>query len=185
MLGTICQPGKVGRVERWRGGVGEPCVWPALSVAGARVAHLAPFPPPAHRTGRADRPHPALGSGSAASTWHGFTRDEFNQWKPQAGLERKELPGAAGPAATAGAPVTAYVLTQNGRISQPKTSSLIETQVGTLSAGIMADIGRKNRLFELACWRRASSITNLLIIGCVTKPTQNAKVIMSQSHLFS
>ena len=30
-------------------------------------------------------------------------RDEFNQWKPQAGLERKELPGAVGPAATAGA----------------------------------------------------------------------------------
>jgi hypothetical protein len=30
-------------------------------------------------------------------------RDEFNQWKPQAGLERKELPGVVGPAATAGA----------------------------------------------------------------------------------
>src|SRR6516225_6001784 len=30
-------------------------------------------------------------------------RDEYNQWKPQAGLERKELPGAGAPAATAGA----------------------------------------------------------------------------------
>jgi hypothetical protein len=30
-------------------------------------------------------------------------RDAFNQWKPEAGLERKELPGAAAPAATAGA----------------------------------------------------------------------------------
>ena len=33
---------------------------PALSVAGARVSAHAPFPPPAHRTGRADLPHPAL-----------------------------------------------------------------------------------------------------------------------------
>jgi hypothetical protein len=30
-------------------------------------------------------------------------RDEFNQWKPQAGLTRKELPDTAPPAATAGA----------------------------------------------------------------------------------
>jgi hypothetical protein len=30
-------------------------------------------------------------------------RDEYNQWKPQAGLGRKELPDAAPPAATAGA----------------------------------------------------------------------------------
>jgi hypothetical protein len=30
-------------------------------------------------------------------------RDEFNQWKPQAGLERKELPDSGAPAATAGA----------------------------------------------------------------------------------
>jgi hypothetical protein len=30
-------------------------------------------------------------------------RDEYNQWKPQAGLARKELPDAAPPAATAGA----------------------------------------------------------------------------------
>jgi RNA polymerase sigma factor (sigma-70 family) len=52
-----------GRVERWRGGLGKPCVLPALSVAGARVAPHAPSPPPAHRTGRADLPHPALGQG--------------------------------------------------------------------------------------------------------------------------
>ena len=31
---------------------------------GGAVAHDAPFPPPAHRTGRADFPHPALGEGS-------------------------------------------------------------------------------------------------------------------------
>jgi hypothetical protein len=35
-------------------------VLPALSVAGARVAHPAPFPLPAHRTGQADFPQPAL-----------------------------------------------------------------------------------------------------------------------------
>src|SRR5262249_30880674 len=43
----------IGRVERWRGGVGEPCVLPTLSVVRARVSHLAPFPPPARRTGSA------------------------------------------------------------------------------------------------------------------------------------
>lgn len=32
------------RVETWRGGLGEPCLLPALSVAGARVSHHAPFP---------------------------------------------------------------------------------------------------------------------------------------------
>src|SRR5262249_48915831 len=50
----------MGRVERWRGGLGEPCVLPTLSVAGARVAPHTPSPPPAPRTGRADFPHPAL-----------------------------------------------------------------------------------------------------------------------------
>ena len=34
---------------------------PALSIASAPIAHHAPFPHPAHRTGRADFPHPALG----------------------------------------------------------------------------------------------------------------------------
>jgi len=52
-----------GRVEKWRGGLGEPCVLPALSVAGARTSPHAPFPLPAHRTGQADCPHPALGQG--------------------------------------------------------------------------------------------------------------------------
>jgi len=51
------------RVEKWRGGLGEPCVLPALSVAGARTSPHAPFPLPAHRTGQADCPHPALGQG--------------------------------------------------------------------------------------------------------------------------
>ena len=49
-------------VEVWRGdvrlsmSVSAPFVWRCLS--GSAVA---PFPHPAHRTGRADLPHPALG----------------------------------------------------------------------------------------------------------------------------
>src|SRR5262249_32073913 len=51
-----------GRVGMWRGGgrlnisVSASFVWPCLS--GSAVT---PFPHPAHRTGRADFPHPALG----------------------------------------------------------------------------------------------------------------------------
>jgi hypothetical protein len=53
---------RIGRVEVWRGdvrlsmSVSAPFVWRCLS--GSAVA---PFPHPAHRTGRADFPHPALG----------------------------------------------------------------------------------------------------------------------------
>src|SRR5712671_891029 len=51
-----------GRVEMWRGGcrlnisVAASFVWRCLSGSA-----LAPFPHPAHRTGRADFPPPALG----------------------------------------------------------------------------------------------------------------------------
>ena len=54
--------GKAGRVGMWRGGsrlnisVSAPFVWRCLS--GSTVT---PFPHPAHRTGHADLPHPALG----------------------------------------------------------------------------------------------------------------------------
>src|SRR5437016_10090252 len=50
------------RVEMWRGGcrsnitVAAPFVWRCLT-----GSTLAPFPHPAHRTGHADLPHPALG----------------------------------------------------------------------------------------------------------------------------
>jgi len=52
----------MGRVEMWRG-----CCRPNISVAAPFVWRclsglpLAPFPHPAHRTGHADFPHPALG----------------------------------------------------------------------------------------------------------------------------
>src|SRR6266542_4343535 len=51
-----------GRVEMWRGGcrlnisVAASFVWRCLSDSA-----MAPFPHPAHRTGHADFPHPALG----------------------------------------------------------------------------------------------------------------------------
>src|SRR5271167_3838188 len=56
------RPAALGRVEVWRGGfrsnisVAAPFVWRCLT--GSTVA---PFPHPAHRTGHADLPHPALG----------------------------------------------------------------------------------------------------------------------------
>jgi hypothetical protein len=63
-MAAICalRPAGVGRVEVWRGdvrlsmSVPAPFVWRCLS--GSAVA---PFPHPAHRTGHADFPHPALG----------------------------------------------------------------------------------------------------------------------------
>jgi ferredoxin len=51
-----------GRVEMWRGSVSPgstvaaPFVWRCLN-----CLNMTPFPHPAHRTGRADFPHPALG----------------------------------------------------------------------------------------------------------------------------
>jgi|HubBroStandDraft_4_1064222.scaffolds.fasta_scaffold90518_2 hypothetical protein len=56
---------ELGRVEVWRGdvrlsmSVPAPFVWRCLS--GSTIA---PFPHPAHRTGQADFPHPALGQDS-------------------------------------------------------------------------------------------------------------------------
>src|SRR3974377_889695 len=53
---------RFGRVGMWRGGcrltiaVSAPFVWRCLSGSA-----MAPFPHSAHRTGRADFPHPALG----------------------------------------------------------------------------------------------------------------------------
>ncbi len=41
-------------------GGGSSCCWPLSPCASVSVSALAPFPVPAHRTGRADFPHPAL-----------------------------------------------------------------------------------------------------------------------------
>ena len=60
------RPGAIppGRVERWCGGLGfgiTLCLGFPVCVL-ISVCH-APFPPPAHQTGRADFPHPAFGQG--------------------------------------------------------------------------------------------------------------------------
>jgi hypothetical protein len=65
-----------GRVERWRGGLGFgiiPCR--GFPVCVSLSTCRAPFPPPAHRTGRADFPHPALGQGSRF-------RPRVTAWEP-------------------------------------------------------------------------------------------------------
>src|SRR5215831_17240344 len=60
----------LGRVEMWRGicrsdiSVSVPFVWRCLSGPS-----MAPFPHPAHRTGRADFPHPAC-MGLSLSRYH-------------------------------------------------------------------------------------------------------------------
>src|SRR5215510_4736779 len=62
---SVDRNGPTGRVEMWRGGsrsglsVAAPFVWRCP----CNLA-VAPFPHPAHRTGRADLPHPALGQGA-------------------------------------------------------------------------------------------------------------------------
>jgi hypothetical protein len=50
-------------------------------------------------------------------------RDEFNQWKPQAGLARKELPDAAAPAGTPGAR-----LVQMRRLAQEFTGYEVDSE---------------------------------------------------------
>src|SRR6202140_1824319 len=65
-----------GRVGTWRGGgrpgmsVSAPFVWRCLS--GSTVA---PSPRPAHRTGHADLPHPALGQDLTPSPTTGRAHD--------------------------------------------------------------------------------------------------------------
>jgi hypothetical protein len=64
-----------GRVEMWRGdrrfglSVAAPFVWRCPSNLA-----LTPFPHPAHRTGLADRPHPALGQNITPSPMTGCGR---------------------------------------------------------------------------------------------------------------
>jgi hypothetical protein len=57
-------------VEVWRGGLDGACLLPTLSSVGASA--MLPFPHPAHRTGRADLPHPALGEDSRNRRSHGM-----------------------------------------------------------------------------------------------------------------
>ncbi len=73
-----------GRVERWRGGLGEAYPCPALSSTGASLKlHHAPFPPPAHRTGRAVFPHPALGPDHSCVRPRKVTRQHREPYQSQ------------------------------------------------------------------------------------------------------
>ncbi len=74
----------VGRVGMWRGGgridlsVSAPLVWRCLNSRA-----ITPFPHPAHRTGRADFPHPALGQDLTPS------RKGSVRWGSQARTRRR------------------------------------------------------------------------------------------------
>ena len=72
-----------GRVERWRGGVGFgviPCL--GFPVCVSIAACRAPFPPPAHQTGRADFPHPAFGQGVHVFAHGKFRVRTLNRTRP-------------------------------------------------------------------------------------------------------
>ena len=49
-----------GRVRRWRGALRVWCTCPRAFASASIPAPIGPFPPPSHRTGRANFPHPAL-----------------------------------------------------------------------------------------------------------------------------
>ncbi len=76
-LTRYCEDGRIeiGRVEMWRGGrrsglsVTAPFVWRC-----PKNLTIAPFPHPAHRTGRADFPHPALFQNIKPSRLRGWPR---------------------------------------------------------------------------------------------------------------
>jgi hypothetical protein len=67
------------RVEVWRGSLGRSLFSPVGPPFRLRVSHhldLAPSPHPAHRTGRADLPHPALGQDSSLPSLTNRSRAE-------------------------------------------------------------------------------------------------------------
>jgi hypothetical protein len=74
----------VGRVEMWRGSgrfglsVAAPFVWRCPSTLA-----LTPFPHPAHRTGHADLPHPALGQDITPSYTARYTQGPVRRTRPK------------------------------------------------------------------------------------------------------
>ena len=75
------------RVERWRGGLGGPICCRPFRLPVPQCPHHAPFPPPAHRTGRAVFPHPALGQGHAFA--HGKLRVQLPADRPAPTLDSR------------------------------------------------------------------------------------------------
>src|SRR4030095_3033780 len=84
------------RVEMWRGGsrsglsVAAPFVWRCPSNLA-----VAPFPHPAHRTGRADRPHPALGQDFTPSHTPGCAAARGQAYETVVPVEVREWIGPA------------------------------------------------------------------------------------------
>ncbi len=78
-LGTFSH--SLGRIEMWRGGirfdlsVAAPFVW---RCPGNRT--VAPFPHPAHRTGHADFPHPAVGQDTYLHTRKVIRSSSAHRW---------------------------------------------------------------------------------------------------------
>src|SRR5262245_9303852 len=81
----------VGRVEVWRGdcrdgmSVAAPFVWRCPSTQA-----MAPFPHPAHRTGHADRPHPALGQNFTPSLSPSHTPARGQAYEPEVPVQMRE-----------------------------------------------------------------------------------------------
>ena len=83
--------GAPGRVEVWRGGfrdgmsVAAPFVWRCPSTQA-----MAPFPHLAHRTGHADRPHPALGQNFTLSRSPSYTPARGQAYEPEVPVQVRE-----------------------------------------------------------------------------------------------
>ena len=81
----------VGRVEMWRGGsrsglsVAAPFVWRCPSNLA-----VTPFPHPAHRTGHADRPHPALGQNVTPSLSPSHAPARGQAYEPEVPVQVRE-----------------------------------------------------------------------------------------------
>ena len=97
---------EIGRVEKWRGGgrlglsVAAPFVWRCPSSFA-----VTPFPLPAHRTGRADFPHPALFQGfrPSHSAWRHdrATSGSVPEFRKGIGRSIGDTPFRAGPGVVA------------------------------------------------------------------------------------
>ena len=80
-----------GRVGMWRGGrrfglsVAAPFVWRCPSNLA-----VAPFPHPAHRTGHADHPHPALGQNFTPSLSPSHTPARGQTYEPEVPVQVRE-----------------------------------------------------------------------------------------------
>ena len=71
----------------WRGGLGRPICCRPFRLPVPQYPYHAPFPHPAHQTGRADLPHPAFGQGT-----HAFAHGKLLQLKRQGFAGNRDTP---------------------------------------------------------------------------------------------